>query len=421
MIHKFSCKNFRNINIQDLQLERINLLIGPNNSGKTNFIKALTFYSDILVNAREGNLKTAFLNAVARNNWDHARNNKSTSSEPIEFTWDIILNEEPVRYKFDYVAGTTVNDSYIFREELSSTVTINSVYPRAFNYFSCHKKQIGTGFFSTAIQKGTKNTRLTFKLDEREILPMQFKDILLKNKRIYGNELIRVNIANLIYNLEDFFEGIHVYNSANFNLKKLREPADDKGFDSFLNADATNFLNVFTRLNAIDWTLSDLFKDKMMELIPSLSKIDCISLQKKLHFRMINDGQLFDLTDVSEGTLKAFLLNLLINLPQDDKQSVIAIDEPETNLHPAWQKVVGRWLQTSVMYKQCFISTHSPDFLDTFTELFKLNKVAVFVFNYNSKSPIKKITYQSIKDELGDWELGDLYRTNDPSLGGWPW
>lgn len=421
MIKKFGCKNFRNINVKDLQLEKINLLIGPNNSGKTNFIKALTFYSDILVNAREGNLKTAFLNAVARNNWDHARNNKVGSKEPIAFTWDIILNEEPVRYRFDYVAGTNANDCYIFREELNSTVTSNPIYPRAFNYFSCHEEQIGTGVFSTAIQKGLKNTRLKFKLDEREILPMQFKDILLKNKKIYGNESIRVNIANLIYDLEDFFEGIHVYNSANFNLKKLREPADDKGFDSFLNADATNFLNVFARLNANDWRLTDLFKDRMMELLPRLNKIDCINLQKKLVFRMVYDVQLFDLSDVSEGTLKAFLLNLLINLPQDENQSVLAIDEPETNLHPAWQKVVGRWLQTSDTYKQCFISTHSPDFLDSFTELFKMDKVAVFVFSNKEKDNIKKITYQDIKDELGDWELGDLYRTNDPALGGWPW
>lgn len=33
----------------------------------------------------------------------------------------------------------------------------------------------------------------------------------------------------------------------------------------------------------------------------------------------------------------------------------------------------------------------------------------------------KKITYADIAEDLGDWELGDLYRTNDPALGGWPW
>ena len=103
----------------------------------------------------------------------------------------------------------------------------------------------------------------------------------------------------------------------------------------------------------------------------------------------------------------------------NEERALLAIDEPETNLHPAWQKVVGNWIQTADTFKQCFVSTHSPDFLDVFTEEFKQGNVAVFVFR--DKEDIKKITYEDIADELGDWELGDLYRTNDPALGGWPW
>lgn len=52
MINKFSCKNFRNINAENLEFEKINILIGPNNSGKSNFIKALTFYSEMLIKAK---------------------------------------------------------------------------------------------------------------------------------------------------------------------------------------------------------------------------------------------------------------------------------------------------------------------------------------------------------------------------------
>lgn len=55
MINKFSCHNFRNIFTDDLEFEKINILIGPNNSGKSNFIKAITFFSEMLKNSREGN------------------------------------------------------------------------------------------------------------------------------------------------------------------------------------------------------------------------------------------------------------------------------------------------------------------------------------------------------------------------------
>ena len=33
MIKKFSCHNFRNINASNLEFAKINILIGPNNSG----------------------------------------------------------------------------------------------------------------------------------------------------------------------------------------------------------------------------------------------------------------------------------------------------------------------------------------------------------------------------------------------------
>ena len=421
MINKFSCKNFRNIDVTDLQLARINLLIGPNNSGKTNFIKALTFYSDILLNANDGSLKTAFLNAVARNNWDHARNKFVGENEAIQFSWDIILNGEPVRYNFSFNVGNNSKDCHIVLEQLNSTVSAGPGYPKKFNYFQCHDQQIGYGLFSTAIKRGQKNQRLKVELNSQEILPLQFKDILLNDKNLYEKTLIRENVRVLVDELEDFFKGIHVYTSAQFNIQKLREPADAKGMDSFLKPDATNFLNVFAKLDAEDWHFVDSFKAKMQELIPGLTKINYVNQQQKLLFRLVYDGQQYDLSDVSEGTLKGILLNLLINMPQSEEQTVIAIDEPETNLHPAWQKVVGKWLQTTSAFQQCFISTHSPDFLDVFTDMFKLGKVAVFVFDKGITTSIRKVTYEEIKDEMGDWELGDLYRTNDPALGGWPW
>lgn len=92
---------------------------------------------------------------------------------------------------------------------------------------------------------------------------------------------------------------------------------------------------------------------------------------------------------------------------------MLTIDEPESNLHPAWLKVVGNWIQTTNSYEQCFVSTHSPDFLDVFTEEFKRGKVAVFVFDNGGTPLVKKIKYDNIADELGEWELGDLYRTSE--------
>lgn len=418
MIQKFSCKNFRNITAENLSFEKINILIGPNNSGKTNFIRAFTFLAEMLDRADEGNLRSAFLNAVSRNGWEHMLNNKATDDKEIRFSWKLDLNGEPVEYVFACTVGNNIENCNIVLEELNSAAK-NEKYSQAFNYFRCHDRTLGKGVFSSAVEKGKRNTRLRFNLDSKESLICQFKDILLNNARIYGNTLVRGQIQGLLYQIQEYFSQYSVYATSKFNTGKMRAPVSVKNLDSILSYDGANFTNVFNHYKSADIMWKSRFESFMKELIPNLQMVDTVTNYDNLIFKLVYGDEQYDLSDISEGTLKGLILNMLINMPMETKKSMLAIDEPENNLHPAWQKVIGNWIQTSENYEQCFISTHSPDFLDVFTEEFKHENVAVFVFDNNGT--IKKITYADIADELGEWELGDLYRTNDPALGGWPW
>lgn len=421
MISKFTCRNFRNVNAENLEFERINILIGPNNSGKSNFMKALTFFSDMLKFSDKGNLKSAFLNAIARNGWDHILNKNADRKEAVELAWEINLKNTPLEYKFNFTVGDNVKDCNIILEELNSVNNNSCNYDKEYNYFICHGKTIGKGFFSSATQKGRKNKRLTFNIDSKDTIIKNFKDILLENTNLYTNDRVRVEIATLFNNIKNYFEGFNVYSSSQFNTQKMREPVDIKNMDKVLARDASNFSNVFNNYKAQNIFWKDNFNNYLKELMPDIQTIDTVSYYDKLIFKLAYDGKEYDLADVSEGTLKALVLNLLINMSMQDVCPLLAIDEPENNLHPAWQKVIGQWIQLSDNFKQCFISTHSPDFLDVFTDEFIHGNVAVFVFDGNSEFGIKKIVYKNIKEDLGNWELGDLYRINDPALGGWPW
>ena len=372
----------------------------------------------MLDRADEGTLKSSFLNAVARNGWEHMLNKSAKNDKEIRFTWKLNLNGEPVEYVFACTVGNTIEDCNIVLEELNSAAE-NIKYEQAFNYFRCHDKKLGEGVFSSSIVKGGKNRRLRFKLDCKESLMCQFKDILLNNARIYGDTLVRGEIQELLYQIQNYFSQYSVYATSKFNTEKMRIPVNAKNIDSILNYDGSNFTNVFNHYKSADIMWRSRFESFMKELIPDLQAVDTVTLYDNLVFKLVYGEGQYDLSDVSEGTLKGLILNMLINMPMETKKSMLTIDEPENNLHPAWQKVIGNWIQTSENYEQCFISTHSPDFLDVFTEEFKHGNVAVFVFDNNGT--IKKITYVDIADELGEWELGDLYRTNDPALGGWPW
>ena len=362
-------------------------------------------------NAGNGNLKSSFLNIVAQNGWDHCLCKHAKEGTPIELVWDICLDGKDVSYRLSFQVGSIVENCNIVLEELGTSEP-RKEYDQEFNYFRCHDPNIGSGSFFN-------DRQMSFTLDSKEALVMQFKDILLNNQKIYGNELIRVETAQLLNKLQKYFEGYSVYTSAQFDSKKMREPVNMKVLDEHLNKDASNFTNVFNRYKSENVIWKNQFEEKLKDMIPDLQVSDIVSAYDKYIFKMVFGDEQYDLSDVSEGTLKGLILNMLINMTMGKPRSLLAIDEPETDLHPAWQKVIGEWIQTADTYKQCFISTHSPDFLDSFTEGFIHGKVAVFAFGKDE--PIKKIQYEDVKDELGDWELGDLYRTNDPALGGWPW
>ena len=184
-----------------------------------------------------------------------------------------------------------------------------------------------------------------------------------------------------------------------------------------LMMDGSNFAGVFNYYNSENMMWKKEFNTRMQEIIPSLYECDAFMQTDGIKFRIgLKDQKQYDLTDISEGTRKALMLNMLINM-KHGANKVLALDEPEVNLHPAWQHIITEWIIHSNAFEQCFISTHSPDMLDGFTEEFKSGNCSIFIFSLGDG--IREVKYQDIKDQLGEFELGDLYRSADIALGGW--
>lgn len=126
----------------------------------------------------------------------------------------------------------------------------------------------------------------------------------------------------------------------------------------------------------------------------------------------------YNLSEVSDGTLSLIILATV--LFGSTPCTMLAIDEPELNLHPSWLKLVGRWLQRFTSPRQVMVATHSPDLLDTFTEGFRAGDVKLLVFDADGN--LRNVEPAALDAKLDQgWELGDLYRVGDPDLGGWPW
>lgn len=338
-IKTFTCKNFRNINVENLEFSKINLLIGPNCAGKSNFLRALSLASCIFDIDYRGKSSYQFVNIEEHVNCNNLLTTAIPDTELIEFGWNLHLNGSDAKYE--------------------SKVKVS-------------------------------HSERTYDILQRPLAERKVQDFFTFCNVLGCSEIAQSH------------EDAYVY---------------PQGFTLFRTAKIVSF-NFRSWLSSETQELPQLIKF-FNQFIPGVRNI---YPDDNGVLRVDINGITYSIGDLSTGAAKALILGILLSIPERVHSTSLMIDDIDINLHPAWQKVIGNGVQTSSSFNQCFISTHSPDFLDSFTEGFKTGDVAIFVFNHgNPFSSIKKITYQDIAEELGDWELGDLYRTNDPAIDGWPW
>lgn len=420
MIKKFHCQGFRNVNC-DVELSKINILIGANNAGKSNFIRALTFAANMVSNSPTE--ATGFFSELKRNGWSSVTNRRVTSPS-FKLVWDLDLSDiqpdiQPVKYTLSANVGKRREDDYIKEESLDSA-EMRQGYNKPYNYFTCHTEKLGIGNFSTAGIKSTPNKRINTKVDRHESVLLQMDKLFFESKKLFSLPFVRDDIREVLDLMRGYFREFYSYSCTTFNLPAIRDLQDEQAEGAYLKKDASNFVNVFNYISERDNNFKSRYIEALNRLSNQCDDIRINSIGGKTWMEIKMDKIYFPLSELSDGTIHLLLLLLLLNVPKNFGISMLAIDEPEMNLHPAWQKLLAHEIINGESFKQCFISTHSPDFLDEFTKDFLDGKIGVFVFDISSKVPIRKLDLEEIRSELKDWTLGDLYRVGDPLIGGWP-
>jgi predicted ATPase len=83
-------------------------------------------------------------------------------------------------------------------------------------------------------------------------------------------------------------------------------------------------------------------------------------------------------------------------------------------------KVLAGWIEYASRQTTIIVSTHSPDLLDRFTD--RSESVICHTLNNRGFASMDRIEQNQFQSRLQEgWELGDLYRVGDPSIGAWPW
>jgi predicted ATPase len=423
MFKGIKIENFKNLTVDLKNLSRINLIIGPNNSGKTNLLTSLSFMKNVVADIDSNN---SFSNVINLLGGFHTVNRNNDSDE-VSFRFDMRWFKECVEiknlttyeisyeYKHDYFMPKITKELYYYTEKFAEQ------YDEPFYIFNCHTENPGSGLFTYYVDR-TRREPITVSQNESTINQITKSGPILNNMR-YKN-----GIDNVV-ELKNFFRNSNFFSMAKFINVTHSYVLQKSQLDlSKLKNDGSNFIDCLYRICVIEDGEGRRKIEMLLERIFNSRDVKINFIDKDevclLEFRIKNKNgvDIMRIDEVSDGTMKLLYMALMLidNKFNEDKFGVLAIDEPETSLHPAWIAVFGNWILENDFSKQIFISTHSPELLDVFTDSFLNNQVSVIIMQPNGY--IENLECEMVSDPIiNGFGLGDLYRSNSDFLGGWPW
>jgi predicted ATPase len=206
----------------------------------------------------------------------------------------------------------------------------------------------------------------------------------------------------------------------NLNLIRTVEPKIG-GSDIYLSASGDNLSLVLDNLRNQNIDFEDSLNEAMKSILPKTRRLRALrsgrlSLTVEWYFEGIKEA--FYLNEMSDGTVRMLCWATILHSPLIP--SLIVIDEPELGLHVSWMPILAEWIKKAATKTQIIITTHSPDLLDHFTDC--LENVLCFYSENRTHFSVKSLSKEMLEQKLEEgWQLGDLYRVGDPSIGGWPW
>ena len=129
-------------------------------------------------------------------------------------------------------------------------------------------------------------------------------------------------------------------------------------------------------------------------------------VQLRLRWKSLRTPQ--PAADLSDGTVRFLLLIAILANP--NPVGIIAIDEPETGLHPSMLPIVAEFAREAAARSQVIFSTHSPQLLDAFGTDAPTTTVAQWV---DGATRLARIDGQELSRWLQDYSLGALFRSEE--------
>lgn len=355
-LSRIKISGYKSIKECDVDFGKINVLIGSNGAGKSNFISAFSLLQNVL----SQNLQVA----VAQSGINSLFYNGRKETEEISF--EVFFGNNS--YGFNLIP--TDDNRIVFKKEY-------------FGYYGAYANEsnVARGHREAMWQSGTHNQ-----------LDNYVKPILSKQKW-------------RVYHFHDTGRSAKVKQEHNISNNRVLQ-FDASNLAAFLCRLKNNYETNYSEIVRTIRLIAPYFDDFILE--PQESN------EEQIVLRWTQKGceDVFNASQFSDGTLRFICLTTLLLQPHELQPATIIVDEPELGLHPYAITIFAEMVKQLADEKQIIISTQSVELLNEFEA-----EDVVVVDRSEKGSVFKRLDSEELKVWLEeDYSLGDLWKKN--ILGG---
>jgi len=351
--------------------ERLNVLIGPNGSGKSNLLRAL----ELIRASAAGNLRDFVLSkgGLPRLLWGE-------SAQQMDFEIDIGSDQPSGQHAYLFSLAP-VPQSASFRvvsEALgfSGPTTPFRLLDRDADGLTIYKGD--NELVGDPVERLSETETALSMVSALWIHPLPY--VLQQQLRTWT-----------------IYQNLHVDEDAAIRRSAVARK------EARISYNGQNLIPVLKTLyqgdfkDAIDSGMSAAFPDDFQELLFRSTEPNRVQLYVRRKHGHREDSA----ADLSDGTIRFLLLLAILATP--DPPPLIAIDEPESGLHPSMLPIIAEFAAAAAMRTQVILSTHSPQMLDSFGETLPATTIFDWVGDHTE---LKTIRGDELRKWVAEYSLG---------------